>query len=71
MNQQSESSLLKEAKECAEFEAEYFVKNLVEVANKYQFDVEWFVAEALNQAHNFKRTFGRRDVVNIRGERET
>lgn len=55
MNKQSELSLLKAAKECAELEAEYFIKNLVEVANKNQFDVEWFMEEALKQAHKFKR----------------
>ena len=34
---------LKDAKELAKSEAEYFVKNLIDVANTNNLDAEWFV----------------------------
>ena len=45
------SDLLKEARDCADFEAEYFINNLEEVANKYHFDIEWFIQESIFRAH--------------------
>lgn len=52
------SDLLKEAKDCADFEAEYFIKSLEETANKYHFDIEWFITESIYRAHKkFNKKF--------------
>ena len=42
---------LKDAKELAKSEAEYFVKNLIDVANTNNPDAEWFVEEVVNNIH--------------------
>ena len=39
---------LKDSKELAKSEAEYFVKNLIDVANTNNLDAEWFVEEVVN-----------------------
>ena len=44
---------LKDAKELAKSEAEYFVKNLIDVANTNNLDAEWFVEEVVKNIQVF------------------
>jgi len=45
---------LKDAKELAKSEAEYIVKNLIDVANTNNLDAEWFVEEVVKNIHKIK-----------------
>lgn len=45
---------LKDAKELEKSEAEYFVKNLIDVANKNNLDAEWFVEKVIKNIHKIK-----------------
>ena len=44
---------LKDAKELAKSEAEYIVKNLIDVANTNNLDAEWFVEEVVKNIQVF------------------
>lgn len=45
---------LKDAKELAKSEAEYFIENLTDVANANDLDAEWFVEEVIKNIHKIK-----------------
>ena len=45
---------LKDAKELAKSEAEYFVESLIGIANTNNLDTEWFVAEVVKNIHKIK-----------------
>lgn len=45
---------LKDAKELAKSEAEYFVENLKDIADANNLDAEWFVEEVIKNIHKIK-----------------
>ena len=45
---------LKDAKELAKSEAEYFVESLIGIAHTNNLDTEWFVAEVVKNIHKIK-----------------
>lgn len=47
---------LKDAKELARSEAEDFIKDMTDIASKYDLEPEWFIEEVVKNIHRLKNT---------------
>ncbi len=47
---------LKDAKELAHSEAEDFIKDMNDIASKYDLEQEWFIEEVVKNIHQIKNT---------------
>lgn len=47
---------LKDAKELARSEAKDFIKDMTDIASKYDLEPEWFIEEVVKNIHQIKNT---------------